>query len=91
MLALSHFRQWYFLKSMPRLPVVTPQKFLKILESLGFAHVHGSGSHKVMKHRDGRRTIVPVHGKDIPKGTLLAMLRDVEITKEEMVVLLKKK
>ena len=75
---------------MPKLPVVTPQKLLKILESLGFVHVHGSGSHKVMKHSDGRRTTIPMHGKDIPKGTLLAILRDVEISKEDLVVLLKK-
>lgn len=75
---------------MPKLPVVTPQKLLKVLGIVGFVHVGGSGSHKVMKHSDGRRTTVPMHGKDIPKGTLLAILRDIEISKEELVVLLKK-
>ncbi len=75
---------------MPKLPVVTSQKLLKALSFVGFVHVGGSGSHKVMKHNDGRRTTVPMHGKDIPKGTLLAILRDVEISKEELVVLLKK-
>ena len=49
------------------------------------------GSHRVMKHADGRRTTVPMHGKDIPKGTLLAILRDIEITKEDFVKLLKGK
>lgn len=51
----------------------------------------GSGSHKVLKHTDGRRTTIPVHGKDIPKGTLLAILRDTEITKEEFIIVLKRK
>lgn len=75
---------------MPKLPVVNPQKLMKVLEVYGFVHVGGSGSHKVMKHVSGRRTTVPTHGKDIPKGTLLAILRDVEISKEELVEALKK-
>ena len=75
---------------MPKLPVVTPQKLLKVLLLLGFVRIGGSGSHKVMKHENGKRTTVPMHGKDIPKGTLLAILRDLEITKEELIVLLKK-
>jgi predicted RNA binding protein YcfA (HicA-like mRNA interferase family) len=75
---------------MPKLPVVTPQKLIKVLEVFGFLHVFGSGSHKVMKHKNGRRTTVPMHGKDIPKGTLLAILRDIEISKEDLVVALKK-
>ncbi len=75
---------------MPKLPVVTPQKLIKILITAGFVHLGGSGSHKVMKHLDGRRTTIPMHGKDIPKGTLLAIIRDAEISKEEIVVLLKK-
>lgn len=86
----SLFRQWYFLKNMPKLPVVTPQNLVKILLKFGFVHVGGSGSHKVMKHGDGRRTTVPMHSKDIPKGTLLAIIRDIEITKEELVLVLKK-
>jgi predicted RNA binding protein YcfA (HicA-like mRNA interferase family) len=44
-----------------------------------------------MKHVNGKRATTPVHGKDIPKGTLLAILRDIEMTKEEFVALLKKK
>ena len=75
---------------MPKLPVVTPQKLLKALEVMGFVHVGGSGSHKVMKNKNGKRTTIPVHGKDIPKGTLLAILRDIEISKDELITLLKK-
>lgn len=76
---------------MPRLPVITPQKLQKVLEIIGFIYVGGSGSHRVMKHSDGRRTTIPMHGKDIPKGTLLAILRDIEISKDDLVLLLKKK
>jgi predicted RNA binding protein YcfA (HicA-like mRNA interferase family) len=75
---------------MPKLPVVTPLKLIKVLEVFGFVYVGGSGSHKVMKHIDGKRTTVPMHSKDIPKGTLLAILRDMEISKDELIMALKK-
>lgn len=70
---------------MPRLPGVKPRDLICVLESLGFLqHRNMSGSHLVLKHEDGRRTIVPVHGgKDIPKGTPLAILKDVNISKED--------
>ena len=72
---------------MPKLPVVKSKDLVKILKSVGFfEHRQKSTSHLVMKHSDGRRTIVPIHSnKDIPKGTLLAILRDIQITKEELI------
>ena len=91
MQALSHFKQWLFRKSMPKLPIITPLKLLKVLEGIGFENIGGSGSHCVMKHADGRRTTIPMHGRDIPKGTLLAILRDSEISKDEFIIFLKKK
>ena len=43
----------------------------------------------MMKHEDGRRTIIPMHSnKEIPKGTLLAILKDIQITKEKLLSLL---
>jgi len=76
---------------MPKLPVVKSKDLVKILKSVGFfEHRQKSTSHLVMKHIDGRRTIVPIHSnKDIPKGTLLAILRDIQITKEELVKILR--
>ena len=48
-----------------------------------------SGSHLIMKHPDGRRTTVPIHfGRDIPKGTLLAILRDIGISKDKFLEIL---
>jgi predicted RNA binding protein YcfA (HicA-like mRNA interferase family) len=49
---------------------------------LGFIeHRQRGTSHLVLKHPDGRRTVVPIHpGYDIPKGTLRAILRDVDIS-----------
>jgi predicted RNA binding protein YcfA (HicA-like mRNA interferase family) len=42
-----------------------------------------------MKHEDGRRAVVPVHpGKDIPKGTLKGILRDIEVTVNQLITFL---
>ena len=52
---------------------------------------HGSrvarikGSHSVMRHPDGRGTTVPVHkGRDVAKGTLRGILRDVDLTIDDL-------
>ena len=76
---------------MPKLPTLKSKVLVRILKSVGFfEHRQKSTSHLVMKHSDGRRTIVPIHSnKDIPKGTLLAILRDIQITKEELVKILR--
>ncbi|KKU25575.1 MAG: hypothetical protein UX39_C0025G0015 [Candidatus Magasanikbacteria bacterium GW2011_GWA2_46_17] len=74
---------------MPRLPAVKPKDLIHVLESVGFfQHRKTSGSHLVLKYDDGRRTIVPVHSKDIPKGTPLAILKDSKISKEDFLRLL---
>jgi predicted RNA binding protein YcfA (HicA-like mRNA interferase family) len=43
-----------------------PQKIIKALSKLGFNIVRKHGSHVVLKHPDGRLTVVPVHpGEEI--------------------------
>lgn len=76
---------------MPKLPIVKSKDLVSALKSVGFLeHRQRSTSHLVMKHNDGRRTIVPMHSnKDIPKGTLLAIIKDIQITKEELIKILK--
>lgn len=75
---------------MPKLPAVKDRDMVRVLEKLGFENHRKSGtSHLVMKHSDGRRTTVAMHaGKDIPIGTLLAILRDISISRDEFIKLL---
>ncbi|WP_245928788.1 type II toxin-antitoxin system HicA family toxin [Murinocardiopsis flavida] len=62
---------------------------VKALEKVGFAVVRISGSHRIMRHPDGRGTTVPVHsGRDLAKGTLRGILADVGMTPEELQKLL---
>ena len=67
-----------------KLPIVKPGELIKVLEKLGFSCTKRSkGSHFRYKHPDGRKTTVPVHkGKDISRGLLRKILRDVDISVE---------
>jgi len=78
---------------MPKLPPVKDRQLIRVLKRLGFfEHPERGTSHLIFAHPDGRRTTVSRHpGKDIPIGTLRAILRDINISVEEFVKLLKKK
>jgi predicted RNA binding protein YcfA (HicA-like mRNA interferase family) len=44
------------------------------------------GSHNFLKHPDGRATVVPVHsGETIGPGLLRAILRDVEMSVDDLI------
>ena len=67
------------------------RKIIKLLSKLGFKIVRKRGSHVVLKHPDGRLTVVPVHaGEEIGKGLLLKTIKDTKLSKEEFLRLLEK-
>lgn len=76
---------------MPKLPVLKAKELVRILNKIGFYKHHQVGSHAQFKHPDGRRTTIPIHSrKDISRGTLKAILEDVEVSTEEFFRILKK-
>ncbi|WP_254940614.1 type II toxin-antitoxin system HicA family toxin [Cyanobium sp. Morenito 9A2] len=59
------------------------------LRKLGFDVQRIKGSHHFLRHADGRTTVIPVHsGETIGPGLLAKILRDVEITRDELEELL---
>jgi predicted RNA binding protein YcfA (HicA-like mRNA interferase family) len=71
---------------MTRLPRLKGKEVVRILEKIGFEVVRTRGSHVFLKHEDGRVTTVPVHsGETLGPGLLRAILRDVELTVEELI------
>ena len=69
---------------MPKLPSLTPREVVRKLKKLGFVEHHQVGSHLTMKQvATGRRAVIPMHAKDLPRGTLLAILREAGIDREE--------
>ena len=71
---------------MTRLPRLKGKEVVRILEKIGFEVVRTRGSHVFLKHQDGRVTTVPVHsGETLGPGLLRAILRDVELTVEDLI------
>ncbi len=65
------------------------KKIIKVLSKLGFRIVRKRGSHVVLKHSDGRLTVVPVHaGEDIGTGLLTKIIKDTGLPKEEFLKLI---
>ena len=70
---------------MAKLPSnIRPEKLIKALGKLGFEEYKGRGNHIRMKHPDGRWTQVAVHPKPVPKGTLDKILKEAELTIEDL-------
>ena len=70
---------------MSNIPVLKPQEIVRILDKLGFVEVRQKGSHKQLRHEDGRGTTVPFHkGRDISPTLLRKIASDIGLTVEEM-------
>lgn len=59
------------------------KEVLKKLLKAGFQEMRQSGSHKILRHTDGRQTYVSMHTKDIPLGTFKKILKQANLTEEE--------
>ncbi|GAB5045972.1 type II toxin-antitoxin system HicA family toxin [Thermodesulfovibrio sp. TK110] len=74
---------------MSKLTPIKPDELIRVIEKLGFKKIRQSGSHAVFFHSDGKWTTVPIHkGKDVAKGTLRKILKDLGISYEEFKKLL---
>lgn len=66
-------------------PALTPRKLIQILERNGFVLDRVKGSHHVYYNPDTkRRAVVPLHTKDLPRGTMLEILKQAGIDKSEI-------
>jgi predicted RNA binding protein YcfA (HicA-like mRNA interferase family) len=74
---------------MAKLPNATGEELIAALQKVGFCVVRQKGSHVRMKHEDNRVVSIPAHAqKTIGKGLLLKILRDADLTKDELIDLL---
>jgi predicted RNA binding protein YcfA (HicA-like mRNA interferase family) len=67
------------------LPALTGHRLIKALKKMGFIVVRSKGSHHFLKHPDGRCTVIPAHaGETIGRGLMAQIMRDGEITTEDL-------
>ncbi|MBI5376599.1 MAG: type II toxin-antitoxin system HicA family toxin [Candidatus Schekmanbacteria bacterium] len=80
---------------MTKLPVISSDKLIKILQKSGFTYApkRGKGSHVALFKTDlkgiKRLVIIPKRS-NIPRGTLLSIIDQSGISKEEFIELIKK-
>lgn len=66
-------------------PSYTAKEIIRLLEKNGFVFDRASGSHQIYMLPDGsKRVIVPLHNKDLPKGTLHSILKQAGIDKKDL-------
>ena len=76
-----------------KLPIVSSEDITRVLKSSGFSYApkRGKGSHIAFykKEKDRKQLVIVPKRKEIPKGTLLAILEQAGLTREQFLNLLK--
>ncbi|OGK34897.1 hypothetical protein A3F59_02780 [Candidatus Roizmanbacteria bacterium RIFCSPHIGHO2_12_FULL_38_13] len=69
---------------MPKLPSLKPRQVIKRFEKLGFIKDRQSGSHVILYDpKSFKLVVIPMHVKDVPKGTLHAILKQTGVNIEK--------
>ena len=74
---------------MPKLPQISGKALVKVLLRLGYEAASQKGSHIRMSHPDKFSITIPNH-KLIGKGLLRKIIRDMDISVEEFIKIIKK-
>jgi predicted RNA binding protein YcfA (HicA-like mRNA interferase family) len=74
---------------MSRLPSLKPRQVVAALEKSGFIVIRIAGSHyQLFNERTRRHTTVPHHNRDLPRGTVAAIIQQAGLTRDELLKLL---
>lgn len=73
-------------------PIIKAARLIPILLRAGFRIVRQKGSHVMLEHvvDAARKITVPMHNGDLPRGTLLAILKQAGISVQNFLKLLGK-
>ena len=83
---LSEFKRLHY---NAKIASIKAEDVIKALRKIGFEKIRQKGSHVRLKHSDNRIVTIPVHsGKILGQGLLRKILRDSQLTVEELLELL---
>jgi len=73
-----------------KLPILSGRDVIKILSKQGFTVARQKGSHIILvkESKDGKKGVVVPNHKEIDKGTLLEIIRQSGMTKEDFLQLI---
>jgi predicted RNA binding protein YcfA (HicA-like mRNA interferase family) len=73
----------------PKLPAITAKELVRVAEQLGFLFRRQTGGHAIyVRASDHARVVIPMHGDDVKRKTLRAIINDLKISVEEFAELL---
>lgn len=73
---------------MPNLPSFKPRELIKRFEKAGYVIDRQKGSHVILYHpTKEKRLTIPMHVREMPKGTLLSIIKQAGLTKEDFLKL----
>lgn len=76
---------------MPKLPVVKSRDIVKFLNKNGFLHTRTVGSHmRFVNSKKGLYVTIPYKSKPLKRGTLNSILKQANLTTEELIKFLGK-
>ena len=67
---------------MPRLPIMSGDDFVKVINKIGYVWDHTEGSHMILLHPTKGRLSVPRH-RELGPGLLRNLIRDAGLTRKE--------
>ena len=73
---------------MGKLPILRSRDVIRVLQQIGFIEDRQKGSHKIFK-KGTLRVTVPIHTRDLKRGTVRSIVEQTGLTEEEFVGLLK--
>jgi len=74
-----------------KLPVIKPQQLIRVLEKKGCVFKRQTGSHRIFYCSYNQKIItIPIHNRDIKKGLLRSIIKELNLSIEEFIRLLKK-
>ncbi len=69
---------------------LTGRQVVVAVENHGFEVIQMRGSHRYLRHPDGRATVVPAHaGETIGRGLMAKILPDTELSHDQLIVKLR--
>lgn len=73
---------------MSNIPSFKPRELIKKFGKAGYIIDRQKGSHVILYHPDkGRRLTIPMHVREMPKGTLLSIIKQAGLTRKEFLKL----
>jgi len=73
-----------------KLPILTWRQVTTVLERAGFILDRQRSSHMVYYHPETNRTVIVPHHQEIKLGTLREIMREADLTRDDLDRLLKK-